>query len=195
MRKQMLCGVVGVMLLAGCGELRYGATEAMKANAWVHAQVCAAASQTASEEGVSATLCELTGLAQKQSEAFVLDYGLPKQQSGDQGQAQGPAPTNEELELLAQAASADAAKRPDAWALADGALDLGIALAGLLGGVYGVRAAQFLQQAREKSKAVKEIVAGNELFKQLYPEQAQRFKEAQKKQSPSTKQLVTQLKQ
>jgi hypothetical protein len=51
-----------------------------------------------------------------------------------------------------------------------------------------------LRQAREKSAALKEIVAGNELFKQLYPEQAERFKEAQAKQSAATKQIVTELK-
>ena len=64
----------------------------------------------------------------------------------------------------------------------------------LLGGVYGLRIAGYLKQAREKSKAIKELVAGNELFKQLWPEQADRFKDAQRKQSPPTKAIVTQLK-
>jgi hypothetical protein len=75
--------------------------------------------------------------------------------------------------------------------LADGALDLGIAIAGLVGGIYGIRIAGYLKQAREKSKAIKEIVEGNELFKQLWPEHADRFKEAQRKQSAATKQIVT----
>ena len=66
--------------------------------------------------------------------------------------------------------------------------------AGLVGGVYGIRIAGYLKQAREKSKALKEIVTGNELFKQLYPEQADRFKESQQKQSPATQKLVTELK-
>jgi hypothetical protein len=48
-----------------------------------------------------------------------------------------------------------------------------------------------LRAAREKSKALKEIVAGNELFKQLWPEHADRFKEAQWKQSAATKKIVT----
>ena len=91
-------------------------------------------------------------------------------------------------------ARADSQRKPDAWALADSAMELGIALAGLLGGAYGLRIAAAIKTAREKSKALKEIVAGNELFKQLYPEQADRFKDAQQKQSPETKQLVTQLK-
>ena len=91
-------------------------------------------------------------------------------------------------------AKADSAKRPDVWVLADSAMELGIALAGLVGGVYGIRIAGYLKAAREKSKALKEIVEGNELFKQLWPEQADRFKESHRKQSPTTKQIVTRLK-
>ena len=71
------------------------------------------------------------------------------------------------------------------------ATELGIAIAGLVGGVYGIRIAAYLRAAREKSKALKEIVAGNELFKQIWPEQADRFKEAQRKQSAVTKKIVT----
>jgi hypothetical protein len=95
--------------------------------------------------------------------------------------------------VLSQA-TADSARKPDVFELADGVLELGIAVAGLIGGVYGIRIAGYLRQAREKSKALKEVVAGNELFKQLWPEHADRFKDAQQKQSPETKQLVTQLK-
>ena len=69
-------------------------------------------------------------------------------------------------------------------------MELGIALVGWFGGVYGIRIAGYLRTAREKSKALKEIVQGNELFKQLWPEQADRFKEAQRKQSPATKKIV-----
>jgi hypothetical protein len=93
--------------------------------------------------------------------------------------------------VIAQAAQVDSARRPDVWSLADNAMELGIALAGLVGGVYGIRIVGYLKAAREKSKAIKEIVAGNELFKQLWPEQADRFKEAQGRQSPTTKQIVT----
>ena len=80
-------------------------------------------------------------------------------------------------ELLAQAAKQDSMRKPDVWMLADGAMELGIALAGLVGGVYGLRIAGYLKDAREKFKALKEVVAGNELFKQLWPEHADRFKE------------------
>jgi hypothetical protein len=82
-------------------------------------------------------------------------------------------------------------RKPDVFELADGVMELGIAIAGLVGGIYGIRIAAYLRAAREKSKALKEIVAGNELFKQLWPEQADRFKEAQRKQSAATKKIVT----
>jgi hypothetical protein len=60
--------------------------------------------------------------------------------------------------------------------------------------VYGTRAARFLKQARAKSKALKEIVEGNELFKRVNDQQAKAFKEAHRAQSHATKQIVAQLK-
>lgn len=174
----------------GCNGFRAAATEAQKENAWLHGQVCAMAAETAVDENVSAQLCGLTNLAYQQSAAFVTDYGLPQSPStaGDVETllAEGAA--------VAQTAQIDAAQKPDMWTLADSAMELGVALAGLVGGVYGVRVAGFLKTAREKSAALKEIVVGNELFKQLYPEQSDRFKEAQQKQSPATKKIVTELK-
>lgn len=199
-RKFLIFSVAVGMLLSGCG-LRYAATEVQKVNAWMHAKVCGAAADCAADEGASGQLCGLTQLAAEQSEAFVLDYGLPEQAHGQAELDRGTPLSDHDVEALlvsgseiAEAARADAIKRPDAWTVADGAMELGIALAGLMGGVYGVRAAGFLQQARDKAKALKEIVAGNELFKQLYPEQAQRFKQAQAKQSATTRTIVTELK-
>ncbi len=177
--------LIGLMCLCGCEGLRFAATDAQKENAWLHAQVCAAAAETAQDENASPPLCGLTALAREQSEAFVIDYGVP---------AALPAASLDAAAATARAARQDAAQRPDAWALADGALELAIAVAGLVGGAYGVRMAGCLKAAREKSRALKEIVAGNELFKRLWPEQAERFKEAQRKQSPTTQQLVARLK-
>ncbi len=186
--------LLGVLCLCGCSGLRFAATAAQKENAWRHREVCAAASEVAVDEESSEILCGLTELAAAQSEAFVIDYGLPEI-------LPNPLPPSEQAPLgggelfgLAEQAKVDGAKRPDVWVLADNALELGIALAGLIGGVYGVRVAGYLKTAREKSKAIKEIVEGNELFKQLYPEQAERFKEAQGKQSSVTKQIVTAVK-
>ncbi len=78
--------------------------------------------------------------------------------------------------------------------MADGVMELGIGLAGLLGGVYGIRATQFLKQTREKSAALKEIIEGNELFKQSNPSQAAAFKDAQAGQSAQTRKIVTEVK-
>lgn len=184
--EQFAVVLVMMLFVCGCDGLRFAATEAQKENAWRHTQVCAMASEMAVDEAASETLCGLTELAAEQSGAFVIDYGVPSElpMAGDTAAvlSQGGA--------VAKAAQVDAAVRPDAWMLADHALELGIALAGLVGGVYGVRAAGYLKTAREKSKALKEIVIGNELFKQMYPEQAERFKEAQQKQSAPTKRLV-----
>jgi len=171
-----------MLFITGCDGLRFAATEAQKQNAWLHRQVCAAAADTAEDENSSEKLCGLTTLAAEQSDAFVIDTGLPES-----------IPALSNAETVAISAAIDAARRPDVWTLADNALELGIALAGLVGGVYGVRIAGYLKTARDKSKALKEIIDNNELFKQLYPEQVGRFKQAQQKQSPATQQLVTQL--
>ncbi|MDH4203466.1 MAG: hypothetical protein OEV87_11315 [Phycisphaerae bacterium] len=184
--------LMGVVFFSGCEGLRYAATEAQKENAWLHRQVCAAAADAANDENASQRLCDLTATAHEQSTVFVADYGLPLRQ------AQGRPETVEALlgrgTVIVNEAKADSLRKPDTWALADSAMELGIALAGLVGGVYGIRIAGAIKTAREKSKALKEIVAGNELFKQLYPEQADRFKDAQQKQSPETKQIVTAIK-
>ena len=214
--------LVGVVLIfSGCEGFRYAATEAQKENAWLHMQVCGMAADAAVEESASQTLCDLTALAREQSTAFVMDYGLPTvarhgQAEFDRGTLENPLPPSgysplaggefedsdagsfghngEQFKTVLSQAKADSMQKPDVFGLADGLMELGIALAGLVGGVYGIRIAGYLKQAREKSRALKEIVEGNELFKQLWPEQAQRFKEAQQKQSAATKQIVTQLK-
>jgi hypothetical protein len=95
---------------------------------------------------------------------------------------------------IAQTAYRQSIERPDVWQAADGVVELGIGLAGLFGGAYGIRAAQFLKQARDKSKALKEIIEGNELFRETNPLQASAFKEAQKDQSVETKKIVTETK-
>jgi len=85
-------------------------------------------------------------------------------------------------------------QRPNVWDMADGAVELGIAMAALFGGVYGVRIARFLKEARAKSKALREIIQGNEVFKKMQSDVAESFKTAHKNQSPDTRQLVAQVK-
>jgi len=182
----LLCAVTG-----GCQGIRFAPGEAQKENAWLHHRTTAITSQKAKEEDTSDELQALAKRGEIQSRAFVSYCGLPEK-----------FPEAETVEdilsgsnvKLARTAIAESAKRPDAWKLADGALELAIGVAGLFGGVYGVRTVKFLKDARTKSKALKEIIEGNELFKQENRSNAQAFKQAHKNQSPQTRQLVAQFK-
>ena len=53
---------------------------------------------------------------------------------------------------------------------------------------------RFFKQARAKSKALEEIIAGNEFFKRRHVESASAFKESHKTQSTQTRQIVAQMK-
>jgi len=196
---QQLPMIVGLAVLCGCHGFRYAATEAQKQNAWLHTQVCAAAADMAEHENASQDLCGLTALACEQSAAFAADYGLPE----NLAEAVSPEGAKESgtladsaaaVRMISAQAKTDSLRKPDVFELADGVLEFGIALAGLIGGAYGIRIAAAIKTAREKSKALQEIIAGNELFKQLWPDQADRFKNAQQKQSPATQKLVAELK-
>jgi len=178
-------------ILTGCDTLRFAPSEQQKQNAWLHNRTAIVAAQTAKTEQTSQELQALTGLSELQSRAFVSFCGLPK----DFPQAE----TAEDIIAqsnwqLARTALAESGERPDTWQVADSAIELGIAICALLGGVYGTRAAGFLKDARAKSAALKEIIAGNELFKKQNPAQAPVFKEAHQAQSPQTRQIVTQMK-
>jgi len=85
-------------------------------------------------------------------------------------------------------------QRPDVWTVADSGLELAIAIAGLFGGAYATRVVKFLQEAKAKSNAMKEIVLANEIFKKTNPDAAEAFKDAQSNQSPLTKQIVVEMK-
>ena len=58
-----------------------------------------------------------------------------------------------ENETLATDARVAALQRPDPWDVADNLLELGIAVAGVLGGVYGAKAAAALKAMSELSTA------------------------------------------
>lgn len=180
-----------LIFAGGCEGFRRPATQAQKQNAWFHLRTAQLAAEQAVSEQTSALLQDLTALSYRQSCAFAADYGLP--------QEMGPALTAQEIlaaagpvAVRAQADSSAAEWKP--WSMADGLLELGLALAGLLGGAWGLKAAAFFRQAREKSDALKEIVRNNELFKTFCPDAVEAFKQAQSVQSPSTRRLVTELK-
>lgn len=183
--------VVLSLLLAGCDSLRFAPSETQKQNAWLHNRTTAIAAETARSENCSAGLQQLTGLSQLQSRAFTSYFGLPKEFP--------PAETAEDVLTesnfaLARAVLAESTERPDAFEIADSVLEIGIGLCALLGGVYGTRAVGFLRTARTKSKALAEIVEGNELFKKQNNDYSSAFKQAHKNQSAQTRQIVTEMK-
>lgn len=191
MAKVSLVSVVVVMLLAGCDSLRFAPGEIQKQNAWLHNRTAQMAADVARTEDTSGELQGLTKLCEVQSRAFAADYGLPAEFPAADTVDAILAESNQQLAGLALA---EARQRPDAWDVADGVMDLGIGVAALFGGVYGVRAARFLKEARAKSKALREIITGNELFKREHADSTHAFKAAHKDQSPQTRQLVAQLK-
>jgi len=191
MKKKLTALCLFCFLLAGCDSVRFAPTEAQKQNAWLHNRTAAMTVECTRAEDVSEKLQALAGLSELQSRAFVSYCGLPKEFP--------PAETAEEILAessfeLAQAALAESAGRPDAWDLADSVFELAIGISALLGGAYGARAIRFLKEARAKSQALKEIVAGNELFKKQNNQYTSAFKEAHKDQSPQTRQIVAQMK-
>jgi hypothetical protein len=149
------------------------------------------AAQTAKVEAGSPKLQALTELSESQSQAFTSYFGLPEE---------FPKAVSAEDILeqsnwqLAHTAIEQSGERPDAWQVADSAIELGIGICALLGGVYGTRAVGFLRDARTKSKALQEIIAGNELFKKNNQPQVAAFKESHRSQSPETRQIVAEMK-
>ena len=175
----------------GCESLRFATNEVQKQNAWLHNRTAAITAQTAREEYSSEKLQSLSRLGEIQSRAFVSYFGLPEELP--------QAETAEEILVesnfkLADAAMQSGAARPDGLQLADSALELGLGLFALLGGVYGTQTVRFLKQARTKSKALQEIITGNEMFKKQNESSATAFKQAHNSQSPQTRQLVAQIK-
>ncbi len=179
------------LLTAGCDSLRLAPSEQQKQNAWLHNRTAAVAAETARAEQTSQELQALTKLSELQSRSFTAYCGLPQEYP----QAETPEQVLAESSWqTANAALAQSAERPDPWEAADSVLEVGIGVCALFGGVLGTRAVRFLQDARAKSQALKEIIQGNELFKTQNADQAPAFKSAQQNQSPETRQLVAALK-
>jgi hypothetical protein len=179
------------LLPAGCDSLRFAPSEEQKQNAWLHNRTTTIVADTARDEQVSGQLQALAELGELQSQAFTSYFGLPKEFPQATCAEDVLSQSNRQL---AQASLRQSGERPDAWQVADSAMELGIGICALFGGVYGTRAVQFLRDARTKSKALQEIVAGNELFKKNNQQQVTAFKQAQQNQSPETKQIVAQAK-
>lgn len=179
------------LMTAGCDSLRLAPSEQQKQNAWLHNRTTGVAAETARAEQSSPELRALTKLSEQQSRAFTSYYGLPKKYPQAESTSEILSQSNWQLARTAQAQSVE---RPDPWELADTLLEVGIGISALLGGVYGTRAVRFFNEARSKSNALKEIIAGNEQFKKQNDTQSQAFKTAHVNQSSETRQLVAQLK-
>ena len=184
--------IIAIVFLAGCGNIRFAQGEAQKQNAWLHSRTAQVASEVAKTENASEQLQQLTSLSSLQSKAFLSYYGLPEQ-----------IPAADSIDdilsqsswTIANSALSQASLRPDSWDIADNLLDLGIALAGLFGGVYGIKVATFLKQARAKSQALREIIAGNEILRKQDDQISKIFKSAQQTQFAQTRKIVTEIKQ
>lgn len=177
--------------IAGCNGLRFAPSEQQKQNAWLHHRTAAVAADTARAEDSSQQLQALTRLSELQSRSFTAYCGLPKEYPPAETVEQILSASNWDIAAVALAQSAE---RPDPWEVADTAMDVGIALCALFGGVLGTRALRFLHDARAKSQALREIIQGNERFKAHHADQIPAFKAAQHHQSPETRQLVTTMK-
>ena len=187
-----LIGCVFICLLsAGCDSLRFAPTEAQKQNAWLHNRTTTIAADTAKTENASEPLQALTQLSELQSRAFSSYFGLPKEFPRSESSQDVLAESNFQL---ANTALQQGTERPDAWEVADSMLELGIGICALLGGVYGTRAVGFLRQAKTKSRALKEIIAGNEIFKKQNASSVLAFKQAHQNQSAQTRQIVVEMK-
>jgi len=180
-----------ILFLSGCDGLRFAPTETQKQNAWLHNRTADIAAGAARAEDTSKELKALTELSELQSRAFISYCGLPRQFPQAQTAEDILAGSSRQL---AGTALLESAERPDGWQLADSALELAIGLCALLGGVYGTRAVRLLKQTKAKSQALREIITGNELFKKQHSGSVSAFKTAHKDQSPTTRQLVAQMK-
>ena len=191
MKKILAILIMLVFVLCGCDSLRFAPGEAQKQNAWLHRRTASIAAVTAEDEAASQKLQALTKLSQLQSRTITSYYGLPKElPQADTAERI----LSESSWQLGRTALVESAERPDTWQVADNALELGIGICALLGGVCGTRAVRFLKQARTKSKALQEIIAGNELFKKQNESSVAAFKQAQKLQSLQTRQIVAEVK-
>lgn len=187
-----LVGCIFICLFsAGCDSLRFAPMEAQKQNAWLHNRTTTIAADTSKTENASEQLQALTQLSELQSRAFSSYFGLPKEFPRSETAEDVLAESNRQL---ARTALQQGAERPDAWEVADSMLELGIGICALLGGVYGSRAVGFLRQTKTNSKALKEIITGNELFKKQNASSASVFKQAHQNQSPQTRQIVAETK-
>jgi len=183
--------LASLSMTVGCDTLRFAPSELQKQNAYLHHRTVEAAALQTQLDQASQPLCDLINQATQQSEAIIAYYGLPQQIPPTESLEQILSADNK---ILARTAYAQSLERPDPWDFANHLLELGIALAGVLGGVYGSRVLATLQLARRKTNALREVVQGNELFKKQNSQFTDVFKKAHQGQSDTTRAIVATLK-
>lgn len=169
----------------GCEGLRFEPTEPQKQSAELTQQLAAKVDAEGCQAGSPAAEKLRQG-----TEASLVYIGRPK-----------APPDPEAFATITAAASIDADRRPtveDVFEAANTGLSLVAELAILFGigatGFGGKKLIDWITLAREKSKALREIVQGAQIFKERTDDATwAQFKTAQK-QSPATEQLVTQIK-
>ena len=103
-------------------------------------------------------------------------------------------PNPDAFDTINEQAQADAELRPDVAETMDAALELGIGIATLLGGVGSVKLVQGLRKIHGKAKAFNEVVSQNDLFKKIASaDEVEKFKRAFSGQTASTRRAVAQV--
>jgi len=164
--------VLGVMLLLmlgaiGCEQaIRFAPGESIKQTAELTHQLANKINQEgtdaespASEKLVKGTLVSLSYT------------GRPKEP-----------PNPEDFDTITQQGQDEALKRPDPWRVADHLIELAIGVITVsgVGGAGAVKIVSALKKAKEKSVALKEIIKGNEIFKdEAAPDAKEAFGKAQ----------------
>jgi len=139
-----------ILVIPGCSEpLRFGPTEAQKQTAWLTADLARKVDADGTIPGSPASKKLVRG-----TRAGAYYMGPPKT----------PADI-EQFDTIAPLAEQQAQARPDAWAMADNALELGVGIAAIFGGAGGAALIRRLKILRQKGKALEQVVKGNDLFK------------------------------
>lgn len=181
----LIAMIVIATFAGGCDTLRFAPSESQKQIAYDTFNAAQAVNATGATAGSAATKKLVNGTA-----ATLTYTGVPDN------------PTIADYDTTLQTAQADSAKRPtidDVANTFDGVMELGIGLAGVLGGTLGTKAIKALMLARQKAAALKEVVQGNEQFKTWLEttgntEAVEAFRTAQTKvQEIPTEQVVFQI--
>lgn len=177
MKTWIVASVLLVALLLGVGgceePLRLAPSQAQKQAAFLTADIAKAVEQNGTDPASPASKKLVQG-----TRAMAIYMGTPKVPADP-----------DEFDTVVSQAEQQAYERPDPWKVADNLLELGIGVAAIVGGGTGTVVVNRLRKLRQKSKALKEVVMGNELLK----ENGVSFKKAHRSQSPETKGIVAEI--